>query len=464
MSDIFREAIFGLFKYAEVSRVDGGRMPVLSVAARRDENLDLRLELTSSGAPLEHFEGMPAGSVYTPQGKIECLNPTGGRGTAFGVVRRARQTVGNETVETFSANSVEWEFERGVQSAYVVEWVLNVPDQLWPDQDDIKVITPFTRTLGSGEHQLVMTHTRESFGGRRALFLQIDGIDLYVARPSSDRDKAQNAAQIIYRGRPDQEFRDKIRNCLSFVLGGPFVYLGHTEYDGDWSPTFMRSVDAHSADGAYFRHVGAPPYPMHGQYYQLLERAPIERAVAAIFARYDDLNFRGLSWAYWHAVCAPVHSRAVHFGGLIEQLRRSMLISKEPSIDHLIDEKIWSKIEETLFAQLRSTELETEVSKVLRGKISNLNRTPTNLALKRVLKASGLELGDAELGAWRHRNRAAHGGRTEDSISTILSNKLLQVLFHRMLAAVTKCADLYVDIYNIDHPVRPISQPVPARP
>jgi hypothetical protein len=75
----------------------------------------------------------------------------------------------------------------------------------------------------------------------------------------------------------------------------------------------------------------------------------------------------------------------------------------------------------------------------------------------------GLEIDAPERNAWRNRNRAAHGGRGDDPVATILNNKLLHILIHRLVAALSGCASQYVDFYSLEHPIRPLHQAVPAR-
>ena len=100
---------------------------------------------------------------------------------------------------------------------------------------------------------------------------------------------------------------------------------------------------------------------------------------------------------------------------------------------------------------------------MLHNKVGSLNQLPQNLALKRLLGRLGLQIGTAELDAWKHRNMAAHGSISEDAVEVILNAKLLKLLFHRLLAAVTFCSDHYIDYYNLNFPVRPTVEAVPVR-
>jgi hypothetical protein len=100
---------------------------------------------------------------------------------------------------------------------------------------------------------------------------------------------------------------------------------------------------------------------------------------------------------------------------------------------------------------------------ILKNKASTLNQAPQSVTFQRLLDTMRLAVGDAENGAWQQRNRAAHGGISDNPGELILHSKLLRLLFHRMVAALTGCSALYFDYYSLNHPVRHISQAVPKR-
>jgi hypothetical protein len=112
---------------------------------------------------------------------------------------------------------------------------------------------------------------------------------------------------------------------------------------------------------------------------------------------------------------------------------------------------------------LKAANVDPDIRRILEGKISSLNQAPQNLALKRLLDTMGLGIGDVEMKAWKHRNMAAHGGVSDNPIELILNSKILKLLFHRLLAGITDCSDRYIDYYNLGHPVRALTEAVPAR-
>jgi hypothetical protein len=83
-----------------------------------------------------------------------------------------------------------------------------------------------------------------------------------------------------------------------------------------------------------------------------------------------------------------------------------------------------------------------------------------------VCKDIGIVVGDDEHAAWKRRNKSAHGEPLlqEEVLPTIRDMKLLLVLFHRMLLAITGASDRYLDYAtpgNPRTPIRLLKDPVP---
>ena len=203
--------------------------------------------------------------------------------------------------------------------------------------------------------------------------------------------------------------------------------------------------------------VDLPPYPMHATSESLVASDRFASAVTALFAAYDQTGFQALSWSYWYAACAPFQSAAVHFGGVVEQLQRACLRGAPDTSKTLLLDETWQSLSEMFTTWLADEELDPKLRKILMGKFNGLNQAPLNLQLARVMAALDLEIGQSEMDAWRHRNRAAHGALPSDMASAIRGNTLLQGLVHRILAALTGCSSQYVDYASLDHPTRHIN-------
>jgi hypothetical protein len=252
---------------------------------------------------------------------------------------------------------------------------------------------------------------------------------------------------------------------LSFLLGQPLLYLGHTEYDDKWHATHMQSVDASTMAASALDHVAFPPFPINGQQYaNYLDSGRLTEALRALLANYDDLKFEELSWAYWFAVFAPVHMSAVHFGALLERLQRIAAARLAPSKRQLLPASHWEELNGLMKSWIANSNLEPTVAAILKGKTSSLNQPPPGLLLHRIFEEMGLELTDVEGRAWAQRNKAAHGGMSDEGPEAILNAKLLRLMFVRLVAALTNCANSYIDYYSFDFPTRPLSRGIPSRP
>jgi hypothetical protein len=388
---------------------------------------------------------------------------------ARGVVERgarsqAKRDAEAETIETYSAHSVEVDLNRNIQPTYLIEWVSNLPNGfIWTEPSRYNLVETATKSVGVGDTQVCMTRSSKSEGFDRALHLRVSGVDLY-AMHSNRHDNDRSSGQILYPTSPDQIFRDKVRKCLSFVLGKPIVYLGHTEFCNEWHPTFMRSVDALTVSGALFKLHDLPPYPINdSRYGNVLDQNLVANLVNALFMEFETIKFNELFWSYWYAVCAPIHTAAVHFGGLIEHLQNNSNRIIKTARGKLLDDDTWKSLNGTIQHWLEEADVPPDIRPILKGKIASLNQAPQNLALKRLLETMGLKVSDIEMKAWKHRNMAAHGGISDDPVDLILNRKILQLLFHRILAGITSCSDRYIDYYNLGHPTRPIFEAVPKR-
>jgi hypothetical protein len=471
MREIFCESIVDYFNDGPVRVTNGDfvRTPVTRVKLNRNEALDLIFELTSPGADEARPERYPAGDVRAVDEIIEFHHPAGWVATARGVIERHwRHSLSRgetTTVEVYSAHSVELELQRQVPPCYIIEWVYNLPDQYaWTEPVRLSVVQRFTKSVGSDDAEIRMTRSSETSGGNKALHLRIAGVDLYAIKSLDHDEGAKNPGQIVYRTCPEQSFRDKVRSCLSFILGRRVVYLGHTEYCSDWIPTFMRSVDAFSVDGAVFKVHELAPYPIsdsiHGR---IIDQKRVGNLVSALFDKFDAVKFDALDWLYWHAVCSPAHASAAHFGSLIEQLLNNSKTIIGTTHGKLLHEETWRSLNSTLMQWLNVTDIDPGMRAILEGKVSSLNQAPPNLILSRLFEAMKLDISDLETKAWASRNKAAHGGISDDPIEQILNTKVLRLLFHRMLAGITGCSDRYVDYYTLGHPSRPLTEAIPKR-
>ncbi|WP_158808190.1 hypothetical protein [Beijerinckia sp. L45] len=470
VQDHFREGAIEAFASGHMHVTGGMRLtlPVHRVALTRNSDLDLVFELTSDASASSPDRDTRAGTLRAATDTIEFGHPAGWTAVARGVVwhhsSSRHSSAGFETVDTFTAHRVDIDLNSPRAVKYAIEWVTNVDHgPTWPDKVNTTAKEDFELRVGEGDGLLRMTGASEARGGSRALRLNIEGVHLYVMRPLDRTRRQAGEAQIVYQNPCDEPTRDRIRLCLSFTLGKPIVHLGTTTYCAEWRETSMSSLDAVTFDGAALRLFDLPPYPItEAASRNFMDQAAVERIVSRLFQASERLDFEELSWSYWYAVCAPNHSAAVHFGGLIEQLQRlSGLMTAEAR--SLLEPSVWEQLRSILTTWLDTAAPSSAIRPILEGKISSLNAAPAGLTLARVFDALGLDLGDVERKAWQARNRAAHGAGSPRRIEVILHGKVLRLMVHRLLAAITGCSDRYVDYHGLDFPIRNLADAVPAR-
>jgi hypothetical protein len=205
-----------------------------------------------------------------------------------------------------------------------------------------------------------------------------------------------------------------------------------------------------------------PPCPLGPRAFLDIDAAKLSRMVNAIYAKYEDLNFGVVSWAYWHAVTATPHIAAVHFGAALESLQRAYFGSTAtPASSKIVNDEIWDKIRVSLESSLDRTDLPAETRETFKNKIRNLNSRSQHSTSKDLVDELGLVLGKREKEAHDARHASAHGKDDEVDVEWIRDIKLLRIRFHRIFLAMTGASDEYYDYFTIGHPIRRVKESVP---
>jgi hypothetical protein len=294
----------------------------------------------------------------------------------------------------------------------------------------------------------------------------INGVHLYLCASTLAFTKGvKKPGYIFYVGNPDDAIRKKIRDVLSFSLGNYLVYLGSTTLCDKSEIVAFTAVSPPSI-GRIFEIAVMPPAPLGYRYEYQVDQQVVARMANAIYAHYDELHFGAFSWAYWHAVCAPVHMAAAHFGAAIEAVQVAYVKSHPARFETklITDKAKWKSLSEELMTAIASAGLDPSVSTILTRRVaSNLNQTPADVKSDKLLAEIGITLSPLESAAWKRRHIAAHGGElTPDSvIPTIRETKLLKIILHRIVLKITGASDSYYDDYSIGHSIRKVTDPVP---
>jgi hypothetical protein len=462
----------GLFKVTQPGPL---RAPIKSFSVHRNERLELILETETAEGAMSTTKPVPSGTVRINTEKVEFKNISGITASAGGVAPFAYATSANvergtQTVkETAQVSYVEGRLQDADRAKYTIDWLENVSSKpfVWPHSINAKNTTVETRTLTSTNDGITLSGTSGHFGGRRTCVrFAVAGMQVYLCASWQEAsDGRVKPGCLVYLGTPDENVRSRIRNALSFSLGMYLVHLGSTLFAEDWEIVSFKSVAAYSIDRRVFDLVVLPPATFGGRFQHEIVPAALSRMVNSIYSAYDDLKFRSLSWAYWHALCATVHIAPVHFGAAIEALQRRYIAAHPVQFRTKLvaDKRAWSGFAKEIGDAISRLQIPESDKRILLENVGGLNRVSHRLIAEQVLKSIGIELGPDESSAWRRRDDAAHGNEIEDGteLEAIRDMKLLNVLFHRMLLKITDAADSYFDYCTPGFPIRNLREPVP---
>ena len=464
----------GLFK---ITRPGPLRAPITKFSLRRDDQLELILETETAGSATSTAVNYPSGTVRINKDTIEFENIAGVIGRAGGVLpyrytTSSDHTTGTETrTETSRVSFVEATLQ-GADAKYTIDWLENVSSSpfVWPHSISTKTTTDEARTLTADQGGITLSGRDESIGvSNSCVRFHVAGMQVYLCAKWQEKTEGRlKPGCLIYLGTPDEETREGIRNVLSFSLGMHLVYLGSATFSANWEIVAFKSVSAYSIDRRVFDLVVLPPAHFGSRFQHEIVPTALTRMVGSIYAAYDVLKFRSLSWAYWHARCATVHIAPVHFGAAIEALQRRYIEAHPDRFRTKIiaDRDVWGQLSQAIRDSIDRLQIAEADKKLLLDALGGLNRLPQKQLIEQLVSAIGIQLGTDEWEAWKRRNDAAHGNEIEDGavLDAIRDMKLLNVLFHRLLLRITNASDNYFDYVTPGFPIRNLKEPVPSAP
>lgn len=456
------------------SITDSGTLhgPITKFSIARDADLKLVLETTSVGYSRSRPIRPPSGTVYIATDQVKFESKFDTSAVARGVIPYSHKSSWSqelptgETRETSSVHALEWRAQHSHEPSYTIEWLENMPGSfIWPNFIDEETTDETRLTFRSQKEEIIIsTPINTNSGSRSCVHISVDGIDLFVgALKNHNIENIKNPGFILYKGNHSEDVRSKIRDCLSFSFGTYLTYLGCTSFDDQWETVSFKAVTADALSKDDHRLNTMPPAPLGSKFEWEVAPAILERMVISLYRNYDDYNLKNALWAYWHAIAAPVHMAAIHFGAAIEALKKAYVQHHHTLIKTtILDKADWESFHKKLEACIASLNISTQHKKLLSNKVSNLNSTPQEIVMERFLDALKIQIDVIEQSAWKNRNHAAHGGAVhEDNVIKIIrENKALMVLMNRILLAITVGNDFYYDYYTLGRPIFRLADPI----
>jgi len=439
----------GKFTFSDPGPLHG---PIHKFTIKRDADLKFILETISGQDAISNAISYPPGTVRSNVADVATLSDIwGGTTVTLSGVQPLKQARNlnidpllGELNEQSSIYAMSGVTSNKGEPKYIIDWLANVRHFIWPDTTDDEIVTTRVLTIKNGGDGPIFTHSsKESSVSRNCVKFTVDGYEIYLSTSTSQSEKEiNNPAFLLYIGSPTEEFRERIRTCLSFSLGSYIVHLGHSTFCKDFGLISFEAISAYALDGRAFEIATAPPAPLGTKYEGEIDRAILSRMVNSFYHHYDALNFLYLNWAFWHAVCATPHIAPVHFGAALEALQRVYVKNNPTNYQTaLLERGDWRTLQCSAEAAIASMQIADGTKQVLINKISGLNRKPQSVLLDEVLSAIGLNLSEMEKTAWKRRNEAGHGIHAKPGEHVRLI--------------------IYYDYYTINRPVRKLFDPIP---
>lgn len=450
--------------------------PVRSFSITRDDKLQLWLETVAVGNAQSAAAPHPPGTVRRAMETVEFAGWSGSTAVACGISPRCQSETWNsegvkETREKVAVHSLTARLKSDAEAAHTIDWLENVDSDgdVWTGtRIEDKRETIETRTIGGGEDGIGLSDSHDSHSvGHNALNMTIGGLPLYLCLADGNvRSQHKGAGYVIYRGEPDESVRMRVREVIAFCLGRRLVYLGCTVLCAKPEVITTTGQSAHAFGERVFEIPSLPPAPLGSKYRNEVDQRVLSRMADAIYAKYDELRLGEVSWAYWHAVCAPVHMAAAHFGAAIEALQNAYVESHPASFQTKIvgDARKWNALRGELLKAVDEAGLDASAGAKLRNKVVGLNQMPRSATSEALLADLGIELSPIEHRAWIRRHTAAHGGRVEDEavVDVMRETKLLRIILCRMILRITGASETYHDYYTIGQPTRKLLESMPS--
>lgn len=236
--------------------------PVLDFSIHRDEDLQLILETRAPPDAKSAVIERPSGTVRITTECVELENVGGMKAKLLGVVPYSKhiyennQTSESKLTEKARIHALEATVCEGPEAAYTIEWLENLPLKSfhWPDWVRTETDTKKTRTIGlDGESVTLFDENSHLSSTAAAAKIVVVDAELYICTLLRKEGTAcVKPGCVIYRGKPDDEFRKKVRLALSFALNVYLVELGSAIFCKDWRMISFKTHSAYSIDRKVF--------------------------------------------------------------------------------------------------------------------------------------------------------------------------------------------------------------------
>ncbi len=427
--------------------------PIQSINLIRDSNLKIILETTSKLGTKTQAETIPAGMVYSNTNEIILKNNFSQRTFILSGVtpyswKISTSNNNHERIELSSIDSIKSTLKTSIKEKYLIEFVSNMDIKNFILSDNISINKSINETTTIGKINFSDTTTNEmkSWG---CISNKIDDYYFHICRYENNSKFYQH---ILYDKIISNEERRKIRDCISFILGKPIIYLGYCTYTEDSKMVSFELKSGYDYKGAFNLDALHPTIlssDMSNMLKSTIDSNIFNNLLISLYNNYEKYDFQHLFWMYWHASTSHFYSASVQFGGCIESLQNSYL--EKNSNSKIIDSKeIWKNFRKSNIDLVDKLAIDESEKELLKNKINNINILPQQKLLEKLFYLLEIELTEMESKTWKQRNIPAHGKKIENNIEYIRGVKILRTLFNRLILKISNASEYYFDYYSLE--------------
>lgn len=422
--------------------------PIQSINVNRDSNLKIILETTSKFDAKTKAEIIPSGMVYTNTNKIILKNKFLERTFVLSSVTPYSWKISTssnhyERIELSSIDSIKSTLKTSIEEKYLIEFVSNMDIKNFILSDNISInksINEIT-TIGKINFRDTATNEMKSWG---CITNKINNFYFHICRYENNSKIYQ---YILYDKIISNEERRKIRDCISFILGKPIIYLGYCTYSEDSKMVSFELKSGYDFKGAYTLDA-LPPTILNIDKSNMIDSNTFNNLLISLYSNYDKYDFQHLFWMYWHASTSHFYSASVQFGGCIESLQ-NLYLEKNSSSKIIESKEIWNNFRKNNIDLIDKLCIDGSEKELLKNKINNINILPQQKLLEKLFNILEIELTELESKTWKQRNIPAHGKRIENNIEYIRGVKILRTLFNRLILKISNASEYYFDYYTL---------------
>ncbi|MFV3383134.1 hypothetical protein [Pseudomonas sp. NY15354] len=435
----------------------------------RNSNLKIILNTISPPQPPRQHDPRPLGDVYINDTNLK-IDYITGTVSLTGLFLSNSETSQKEhetfTTDTYQVHTALYKSHTKAPVDFTIDHIANIPSHyIFPDNSRFNKTT--IKSVEYPDLPSLNISTQASIShSTQCIHLQINDQPITLGPLKVENSIIKEPGYILYLGNPGESIRRETREALSFALGLPLVYFGHSCHAFNGQLIEFSGVSPHTFGERAWTLPSLPPAPITDSSagYPILNASLVERIANGLLTASPSYNLSTLPWRLWYAESSPYFMKPAYYGALIEALQRTYLEVNHASISStIIPKPEYRKIRKLISRLLEKQEYDPISTKLLSDKLNHGNDAPQRIIASRFYAHLDLELGDAELSAWNKRNDAAHGNKIPDNseIAFIRETKILKNILNRILLKITNGSDHYIDYFTLGHPTRHLTDSIP---